>query len=204
MTMTERLLEATKEIWDGYNETPFVKGIADGSLDHEKFKYYMIQDYLYLLDYTKVFSIGTAKAKNLDAMRLFAGYTHSILDGEMDIHRAYMTRLGIAKEEAEQTPVALDNLSYTSYMLRVAYEEGEAAKKILAEYPAADKHEFYGEWVSGYASDSYHEDNEVLADLMNRLTEDYSEKRKQHLVDIFTACSRYEAAFWDMAWEMRQ
>ena len=71
-------------------------------------------------------------------------------------------------------------------MLRVAYEEGEAevmaailscalsyefiAKKILAEYPAADKHEFYGEWVSGYASDSYHEDNEVLADLMNRLT----------------------------------
>ena len=52
MTMTERLLEATKEIWDGYNETPFVKGIADGSLDHEKFKYYMIQDYLYLLDYT--------------------------------------------------------------------------------------------------------------------------------------------------------
>ena len=131
MTMTERLLEATKEIWDGYNETPFVKGIADGSLDHEKFKYYMIQDYLYLLDYTKVFSIGTAKAKNLDAMRLFAGYTHSILDGEMDIHRAYMTRLGIA-------------------------------------------------------------------------TEDYSEKRKQHLVDIFTACSRYEAAFWDMAWEMRQ
>ena len=63
MTMTERLLEATKEIWDGYNETPFVKGIADGSLDHEKFKYYMIQDYLYLLDYTKVFSIGTAKAK---------------------------------------------------------------------------------------------------------------------------------------------
>lgn len=44
----------------------------------------------------------------------------------------------------------------------------------------------------------------MLADLMNRLTEDYSEKRKQHLVDIFTACSRYEAAFWDMAWEMRQ
>ena len=32
MTMTERLLEATKEIWAGYNEKPFVKGIADGSL----------------------------------------------------------------------------------------------------------------------------------------------------------------------------
>ena len=125
-------------------------------------------------------------------MRLFAGYIHSILDGEMDIHRAYMTRLGIAKEEAEQTPVALLIICPIPLICFVSlYEEGEAevmaailscalsyefiAKKILAEYPAADKHEFYGEWVSGYASDSYHEDNEVLADLMNRLTEDYSE-----------------------------
>ena len=101
MTMTERLLEATKEIWAGYNEKPFVKGIADGSLDHDKFKYYMIQDYLYLIDYTKVFSIGAAKSTDLAFMRLFAGYTHSILDGEMDIHRAYMERLGITREEAE-------------------------------------------------------------------------------------------------------
>ncbi|WP_412694364.1 hypothetical protein [Clostridium sp. AF29-8BH] len=75
MTMTERLLEATKEIWAGYNEKPFVKGIADGSLDHDKFKYYMIQDYLYLIDYTKVFSIGAAKSTDLAFMRLFAGYT---------------------------------------------------------------------------------------------------------------------------------
>lgn len=82
----------------------------------------MIQDYLYLIDYTKVFSIGAAKSTDLAFMRLFAGYTHSILDGEMDIHRAYMERLGITREEAEQTPVALDNLSYTSYMLRIAYE----------------------------------------------------------------------------------
>ena len=44
MTMTERLLEATKELWAGYNETPYEKGIADRRLDHEKFKYYMIQD----------------------------------------------------------------------------------------------------------------------------------------------------------------
>ena len=66
MTMTERLLEATKEIWAGYNEKPFVKGIADGSLDHDKFKYYMIQDYLYLIDYTKVFALGAASQISLD------------------------------------------------------------------------------------------------------------------------------------------
>ena len=90
MTTTERLLNVSKEIWEAYHEHPFVKGIADGSLDKEKFKYYMIQDYLYLIDYTKVFALGAAKAKDLSAMKLFAGYTHAILDGEMDIHRAYM------------------------------------------------------------------------------------------------------------------
>ena len=54
------------------------------------------------------------------------------------------------------------------------------------------------------ASESYHKENEVLVEWMNRLAEDLSEKQKKHLVDIFVACSRYEAAFWDMAWEMRR
>ena len=59
-------------------------------------------------------------------MKLFAASTHTILDGEMDVHRTYMKRLGISLDEAENTPVALDNRSYTSYMLRAAYEGGEA------------------------------------------------------------------------------
>jgi thiaminase len=30
-----------------------VKGIEDGTLDREKFRFYIIQDYLYLEDYAK-------------------------------------------------------------------------------------------------------------------------------------------------------
>lgn len=219
MTVTERLLEASKEIWDGYHIHPFVKGIADGSLDKEKFKYYMIQDYLYLIDYTKVFAVGAAKAKDIDTMKLFAGYIHAILDGEMDIHKAYMKRLGISLSEAEKTPAALDTVSYTSYMLRTAYEGGPAevvaailscalsyeviARKIAEENPDSLHHPFYGEWVQGYANDSYHEENLVLISLMDRLAEGYSEEELSRLTEIFVICSRYEKAFWDMAWEMR-
>ena len=39
-----------------------------------------------------------------------------------------------------------------------------------------------------------------LTDLMERLTAGYSEPQLQHLTDIFVNCSRYEAMFWDMAW----
>ena len=44
----------------------------------------------------------------------------------------------------------------------------------------------------------------VVIDLMDRLSDGYSEKQLQHLEEIFMACSRYEMAFWDMAWEMRR
>ena len=219
MTTTERLLAASADLWAEYNDHPFVRGIADGSLDQEKFRFYMIQDYLYLIDYAKVFALGVAKARDMDTMRLFAGYVHQILDGEMDIHKGYMQRLGIPLAEAERTPRALDKLSYTAYMLQVAYDEGPAeiaaailscavsyehiARKIVSEYPDAASHPFYGEWVEGYANADYSAANQVLMDLTERLTAGYSEVQLQHLEEIFCICSRYEMAFWDMAWEMR-
>lgn len=42
MKTVERLLEVTKDIWNSYNQHPFVKGIEDGTLDKEKFRYYII------------------------------------------------------------------------------------------------------------------------------------------------------------------
>jgi thiaminase/transcriptional activator TenA len=55
--------------------------------------------------------------------------------------------------------------------------------------------------VTGYIAERYAEDNAVLLDELNRLTENYTEKQIQHLVDIFVACSRYELAFWEMSWK---
>ncbi|MFR4239807.1 MAG: hypothetical protein ACLT2F_04090 [Butyricicoccus sp.] len=55
---TERLLAATQDIWKGYLNHPFVHGIADGSLDIQKFRFYLLQDYVYLFDYAKVFAQG--------------------------------------------------------------------------------------------------------------------------------------------------
>ena len=80
----------------------------------------------------------------------------------------------------------------------------KAAELFLEKHPEALNHPFYGEWVSGYVADAYHEENQVLIDLMDRLSDGYSEKQLQHLEEIFMACSRYEMAFWDMAWEMRR
>lgn len=219
MKTTQRLLLETKDIWQQYNHHPFVLGIQDGTLDKEKFRYYIVQDYLYLEDYARTFAVGVAKAKSLKTANLFAKYI-AVMNGELDVHSGYLAKLGITQEEINSTPRALDNLSYTSYMLRVAYEEGEAeilagilscaysyeiiAKKIVENNPASVGDEFYGDWVKGYISDRYAKDNAVLLEELDCLTENYTEKQIQHLVDIFVACSRYELAFWEMSWLMRK
>lgn len=213
-----RLLKAAEDIWARYYEHPFVLGIQDGTLDREKFRYYMIQDYLYLEDYAKTFALGVAKAGSLETTRLFAGYINALTGSEMDIHRGYMGKLAVTQEELDGTRRSLNNLSYTSYMLRVAYEEGETeilaaalacaysyeviAKKIVERNPSAVEHDFYGDWVKGYLSEQYAKENVILFDTLERLTEDYTEKQMAHLTEIFVVCSRYELAFWDMAWLM--
>lgn len=219
MKTTERLLAATKEIWESYNTHPFVMGIQNGTLEKEKFRYYIMQDFLYLKDYAKTFAVGVAKAKSVETANLFAKYI-AVMNGELDVHSGYMGRFSVTQEEIDSMKPSLDNLSYTSYMLRVAYEEGEAeilaailscaysyeviAKKIVANAPDSVNDSFYGDWIKGYASEDYAAGNVVLLDTLNALTEHYTEPQLSHLVDIFVACSRYELAFWQMSWEIKQ
>ena len=219
MNTAERLLSATKELWQMYNRHPFVLGIQNGRQDKEKFRYYIIQDYLYLEDYPKTYAIGVAKAKSLETANLFAKYIN-VMNGELDIHSGYLAKLGITQKEIDAAARSIDNLSYTSYMIRVAYEEREAeilaailacaysyeiiAKNMVKNNPSAVNDEFYGDWIKGYISDSYAAENIILLEKINRLTKDYTEQQIQHLVEIFTVCSRYELAFWDMAWNIKK
>ena len=48
MLFTDYLFENVKYIWDDYLNHPFLKEMGQGTLDREKFKSYLIQDYLYL------------------------------------------------------------------------------------------------------------------------------------------------------------
>lgn len=218
MKTTDQLLSSVNDIWATYSKHPFVLSIQDGTLDREKFKYYIIQDYLYLEEYAKVFALGIAKAKSPEVIQLFSKYVTLLTEGEMDIHRGYLGKFAVSRDEIEATPRALDNLSYTSYMLRVAYEEGEAeiltailsyaysyeviARKIAENNPSALEHPFYGDWIKGYANVHYSEANVLLLNMTDKLTQHYTKQQLQHLTDIFVTCSRYELAFWELAWNM--
>ena len=219
MTTSQRLYQAARPIWAACLSHPFVTGIGDGTLPVEKFQYFMLQDYLYLFDYAKVFALGVVKAQDRKLMQTFSQNVHSILNGEMNIHRAYMQRLGITEDQVFAVKPALDNLSYTNYMLSVAHTGGpmEIVASILAcswsyaeigqalaKIPGAAEHPFYGEWIQGYASEDYAAGNQALIELTDTLSQGMTEAEIARLEDIFVNCSRYELGFWDMAWEMRK
>ena len=220
MTVTERLFAATEEIWEAYYNHPFVQGIKDGTLPREKFRYYLIQDYLYLVDYAKVFALGAAKSQDMATMHMFASHCKSILDYELAIHNGYMPLLGVDQEELDTIPMSMDNAAYTAYMLRVAYEEGPEAilaailscsisyeilaKRMVEEDPSCVEDNFYGEWIRDYASMEYAADDLELIECTDRLTKDYTEEQYKHLEEIFIKCSRFETQFWNMGWEMKE
>lgn len=217
-SVSARLRQAAEPVWEQCLRHPFVTGIGDGTLDVEKFRHFMLQDYLYLFDYARVFALGVVKARDQELMRTFSRNVDAILNGEMNIHRAYMQRLGITEDQVFAVKPALDNLSYTNYMLSVAHTGGpmEIVASILAcswsyaeigqalaKIPGAADHPFYGEWIRGYASEDYTATNQALIELMDQLADGAAEDQIAHLTEIFVNCSRYELGFWDMAWEVR-
>lgn len=217
MLLTEKLYQSTEEIWKNYLTHPFIKGIEDGSLEKEKFRFYMVQDYLYLLEYAKVFAFGVIKSKDENLMRNFAGFVHGTLDGEMNIHKEYMKRLGITSEEIKNAETSLANQSYTSYMLDVA-NTGDPldilvtvlscqwSYQVIGQHVAKTKgtleHPLYGEWVAGYSCKEYEEMTQEIIDYINILGKNISEEKTEYLKTVFVNCSRYEYEFWEMADKM--
>ena len=217
-SVSYQLRNAAASIWEDCLNHPFVTGIGDGTLAVEKFQYFMLQDYLYLFDYARVFALGVVKARDPELMRTFAANVDAILGGEMKIHKAYMKRLGISEEQVFAVKPALDNLSYTNYMLSIAsngtpmeivaailacsWSYAEIGQALVA-VPGAAEHPFYGEWIQGYASEDYAATNQALIELMDSLAADATEDQIAYLTEIFVNCSRYELGFWDMSWRMR-
>ncbi|MBO9128842.1 thiaminase II [Bacillus sp. 165] len=215
MKFCEELFEKVQPIWERSHNHPFVVGIGKGTLEVDKFRFYIVQDYLYLLDYAKVYAIGVVKAYDLKVMSKFAMLLDSILNGEMNLHRRYAKRLGITIEELEGAKPSAINLAYTNYMMSVS-QHGTLAELIasllpcmwsyweigkrLNEKPGANTHEFYGEWIWGYSSKEYGQLCVWLIDLLNALAEGKSKNELARLEEIFLNMSRFEYLFWDMAY----
>ena len=120
MAFTDELRQAADPIWSAQHEHPFTRGIGDGSLDPEKFRYYVRQDYLFLTDYARLLALGCARAPRLDEMTRFAELAGAVLGSEMELHRSYAAEWGISTAELEDERPTATTRAYTDFLLRVA------------------------------------------------------------------------------------
>lgn len=215
MRFTERLHQKLQPVWRKNHSHPFVKEMGEGTLDKEKFRFYMIQDYLYLIDYSKLFAIGAVKANELEDMGTFAALLHATMNEEMSLHRNYAAHFGISNTELENAEPSPVTLAYTHYMLHSA-QNGTLADllaallpcmwsyweigKELSEIPGAKDHEFYGEWITMYSSKEFGQSARWCIDLLDKETVGKSERELLQLEKIFLNTTRYEYMFWEMAY----
>ena len=97
--LSERIYERAKALWPRYLTHPFVTEMADGTLPREKFRYYMVQDYLYLRDYVKIFAAILQKTDDFEQIRFLSGEMANTIDETFRTHLPYMKRLGVTEEE---------------------------------------------------------------------------------------------------------
>ena len=97
--LSERIYERAKALWPRYLTHPFVTEMADGTLPKEKFRYYMVQDYLYLRDYVKIFAAILQKTDDFEQIRFLSGEMANTIDETFRTHLPYMKRLGVTEEE---------------------------------------------------------------------------------------------------------
>jgi len=219
MSFSRGLKAKAEKVWeDGYNH-PFVQGLGKGTLDKEKFKFYLLQDYLYLLQYAKVFAAAVLKSDTEEYMSNFTIVQNYIFNTEMDVHREYMKRFDITQEEIDSVKSSLYNRTYTANMLAHGFTGGLAeiiatvlpcgwtysdyGKRLKSQYVDNLEGNFYKTWIENYASDSFAGSLEWLFGALDDLVVDMSDKQRENIEEIFISSVEFEYLFWDMAFKQQ-
>jgi thiaminase/transcriptional activator TenA len=214
VSVAAELRAASADVWDAQHAHPFVRGIGDGTLDEARFRFYVRQDYRFLIDYGRLLALGAARAPRLAEMRRFAGLAQSVLETEMALHVGFAERWGITAQELEAEPPAPATAAYADFLLRTA-ALGDYCELVAALLPCmwgyaeigqrlasagVPAHAGYTAWIAVYAD----KDFQALAKWARELTDaagaDAGPGAVERMHAAFRASSEHELAFWESAW----
>jgi len=215
---TERLRQKAAGIWEAQHQHPFVRGIGDGTLSLERFKFWLRQDYVFLIEYARLLALAAARSPDLETMTRFATLLKETVETEMNLHRAYAAEFGISREELEQELPAPTTRGYADFLLRVAatgdfaelaaallpcmWAFSEIGQRLAARLAPSDKR--YAKWIAMYSSREFADLAQWCCDLLDSLASGLPERDLRKLEAAFLTSSRYEWQFWEMAWKMER
>jgi len=210
----DRLKADAAPQWAGYVDHEFVRKLGAGSLPLAAFKHYLVQDYLFLLQFARAYALGVYKSPSVDDMRQSLEGVKAILDVELDLHLELCGSWGMSKADIESAPEDTPTMAYTRFVLDagmsgdlldlqaalapciIGYAEIGAALKAGG---AATESNPYARWINEYGSDMYQELAEGFGDWMDKTAGVYlTEARYPRVASLFEKASRLESGFWQM------
>ena len=209
------LKNAAEPIWEAILAHPFLTELGAGTLPHERFAYFIRQDYLYLFEFARVLCIGGSKAEDLDTLEMFAKHAANTVAVERAMHTGFMQRLGLGAGDllgGERTPATQ---AYTRHLLTIA-QEGTLGEVVAAVLPCywiyyeVGRHlasrrpadPVYQDWIRAYGSEIFAALVQQQLALVDRLGSAASEHEQRRMMTHFIQSSRYEYLFWDDAYKL--
>jgi thiaminase/transcriptional activator TenA len=215
MKLADRLRKDSHDIWKKIIEQPFVMELVTGDLPLKKFKFYILQDYHYLITAMKNFGIIASRTPSVEAMREVIDILHLEAKSEFDGYIELLGRLGYTLKDASRIEPIPVTVSYSSFLLSTSSLKSyaEAITSVLPcfwsyaeiadhhrEKLSTNKNQLYKEWGEVYGTDSYLSLVEKIKRLVNTAGEGFPYEK---LKSQFIAASRYEYMFWDAVYDQQ-
>lgn len=218
-TLYGRLRAACADDWLAYTGHDFVRELGAGTLPEDCFRCYLVQDYLFLIHFSRAYAMAIFKSDNLADMRAAAATVNGLLDVEMRMHVEFCAGWGISEAEMEATPEAPANMAYTRFVLErgmagdildlyvalapcvVGY--GEIGTALAASGETHRDGNPYAKWIEMYAGEEYREVAFGAVQQIERLAEKrLTPGRLEDLKATFRLATRLEAGFWQMGLDL--
>lgn len=199
MSLSARLQEKGRALLAEQLAHPTVAGIGRGDLDPDAFRAWLEQDYLYLLDYTRVFARLAWQAPD-GHLGYLVDLAHATLHEELSLHRELSEPFGADFDGAVKSEQCA---AYTGFLLESAADYGRGLAALLpcmwgysqlgialAATPPADPR--FLRWVETYADPGFAALGARCAAMLDEAAPDEAAAEQ-----AFMTAMRHELAFWD-------
>jgi thiaminase/transcriptional activator TenA len=210
-SLTDRLWGSINDTFRAILDHPFVEGLTSGSLEREAFRFYVVQDALYLRDYARALALCAAKSPHDRAIRMFCEHAAGAIVVERQLHESFFSDFGLSEQQVSATSMAPTNLAYTSYLLAAAYG-GSFAEALGAVLPCywiywevgkalivrGSPDPLYRRWIETYGGEEFREVVRAVLSLTDEIGVDLGPAEETKMVSNFKTTARYEWMFWEM------
>jgi thiaminase/transcriptional activator TenA len=213
MKWSEKAWDSIEPIYRKTLELPFIQELITGTLDREKFVFYIQQDSIYLSDYGKALTAvatGLTKPEHIEA---FIGFAGESIQVENELHKMLFAELQADRKQTASPSCLL----YTSFLLRQlnAPVEVMAAAvlpcfriyKEVGDYILAHQAKGYNPyqaWIDAYGGDDFTESVRKATAICDELAENCTEEQRDRMTEAFITCSKMEWMFWDSAYRLEE